>query len=84
MIYVAESDDFFYEASGLEPYMEYVFTLTLCNKVGCVTSDPEFGKTLAAGESFIYYYTIKKRATMWYRLYYNIEPLKNIRLTGKQ
>ncbi|XP_077341211.1 usherin [Lithobates pipiens] len=54
VIYVAESDEFFYEASGLEPYMEYVFTVTLCNKVGCVTSDPEFGKTLAAAPENIH------------------------------
>ncbi|XP_018411554.1 PREDICTED: usherin [Nanorana parkeri] len=48
VIYVAESNEFFYEVSGLEPYVKYVFTITLCNKVGCVTSDPGFGKTLAA------------------------------------
>ncbi|XP_068088985.1 usherin isoform X3 [Hyperolius riggenbachi] len=48
VIYVAESSELFYEAGGLEPYLDYAFTVTLCNKVGCVTSDPAFGKTLAA------------------------------------
>ncbi|KAM5165253.1 usherin [Mantella aurantiaca] len=48
VIYVAESDEYFYVVSGLEPYVEYSFTVTLCNKVGCVTSDPELGKTMAA------------------------------------
>ncbi|KAM9316854.1 usherin [Gastrophryne carolinensis] len=48
VIYVAESEELSYGVSGLEPYCEYSFTVTLCNRIGCVTSDPGFGKTLAA------------------------------------
>ncbi|XP_063775500.1 usherin [Pseudophryne corroboree] len=48
VIYVAESHELFYAVTGLEPYRDYTFTVTLCNKVGCVTSDPGLGKTLSS------------------------------------
>ncbi|XP_072265966.1 usherin isoform X2 [Pyxicephalus adspersus] len=54
VIYVAESDECFYEVSGLEPYVEYAYTVTVCNKVGCVTSDPGLGRTLAAAPEILH------------------------------
>ncbi|XP_075719450.1 usherin [Rhinoderma darwinii] len=48
VIYVAESHEVYYEVSGLEAYHDYAFTVTLCNKIGCVTSIPALGKTLAS------------------------------------
>ncbi|KAK2920361.1 hypothetical protein Q8A73_002565 [Channa argus] len=37
-----------YIAKGLKPYHVYNFTLTLCTKMGCVTSLPSTGRTLPA------------------------------------
>ncbi|XP_041418335.1 usherin [Xenopus laevis] len=48
VLYVAEDYELFYVATGLKPYHSYSFTITICNKVGCVTSVPNVGKTLAA------------------------------------
>uniref|UniRef100_F7ALI8 Usherin n=1 Tax=Xenopus tropicalis TaxID=8364 RepID=F7ALI8_XENTR len=48
VLYVAEDHELFHVATGLKPYRSYSFTITLCNKVGCVTSVPGVGKTLAA------------------------------------
>ncbi|KAM3930149.1 usherin [Leptodactylus fuscus] len=48
VLYVAESQEVYYEVTGLEAYHDYVFTITLCNKIGCVISDPAQGKTLAS------------------------------------
>ncbi|XP_075060358.1 usherin [Mixophyes fleayi] len=47
VIYVAENHELYYEVIELEPYHDYAFTITLCNKIGCVTSEPGIGKTLA-------------------------------------
>ncbi|XP_075195246.1 usherin [Anomaloglossus baeobatrachus] len=48
VLYVAESHEVYYEVTGLEAYHDYAFTVTLCNKMGCVTSKPAMGKTLAS------------------------------------
>ncbi|XP_073409429.1 usherin [Dendrobates tinctorius] len=48
VLYVAESHEVYYEVTGLEAYHDYAFTVTLCNKIGCVTSNPATGKTLAS------------------------------------
>uniref|UniRef100_A0A8C6NEI0 Usherin n=1 Tax=Melopsittacus undulatus TaxID=13146 RepID=A0A8C6NEI0_MELUD len=37
-----------YVVMGLKPYRTYNFTVTLCNQVGCVDSEPGMGQTLAA------------------------------------
>ncbi|RXN00888.1 Usherin [Acipenser ruthenus] len=38
-----------YKVTGLKPYRTYNFTITLCNQLGCITSLPASGQTLAAG-----------------------------------
>ncbi|KAG8443757.1 hypothetical protein GDO86_009076, partial [Hymenochirus boettgeri] len=48
VLYVAEDHELFYIATGLKPYRVYSFTITVCNKIGCLTSTPGAGKTLAA------------------------------------
>ncbi|XP_053315134.1 usherin [Spea bombifrons] len=48
VLYVAEANELFYEVTGLEPYHGYTFTITFCNTVGCVTSAPGAGQTLAS------------------------------------
>ncbi|XP_069811529.1 usherin [Dendropsophus ebraccatus] len=48
VLYVAESHEVYYEVTGLEAYHDYAVTVTLCNKIGCVTSKPALGKTLAS------------------------------------
>ncbi|XP_030630773.1 LOW QUALITY PROTEIN: usherin [Chanos chanos] len=37
-----------YTARGLKPYQNYNFSVTLCNRQGCVTSLPSSGRTLPA------------------------------------
>lgn len=49
-MYIAEAHEHSYIATGLEPYRIYYFTITLCNRVGCVTSEPGMGQTFAAGK----------------------------------
>ncbi|MEE6473903.1 hypothetical protein FKM82_010212 [Ascaphus truei] len=48
VLYVAEDHELFYILTGLKTYHAYTFTITLCNTVGCVTSKPGTGQTLAA------------------------------------
>ncbi|XP_071996224.1 usherin isoform X2 [Engystomops pustulosus] len=48
VLYVAESHEVYYEVTGLEAYQDYIFTVTLCNKIGCVTSKHSSGRTLAS------------------------------------
>ncbi|XP_070813494.1 usherin [Pituophis catenifer annectens] len=47
-LYVAEAHEQSYVMTGLEPYKTYSFTITLCNRIGCVDSKPGMGQTLAA------------------------------------
>ncbi|NXO10183.1 USH2A protein, partial [Oriolus oriolus] len=48
VLHVAEAHELSYVATGLKPYRTYNFTVTLCNQIGCVTSEPGMGQTLAA------------------------------------
>uniref|UniRef100_A0A8B9CDD6 Usherin n=1 Tax=Anser brachyrhynchus TaxID=132585 RepID=A0A8B9CDD6_9AVES len=48
VLHIAEAHELSYVATGLKPYRTYNFTITLCNQIGCVTSDPGMGQTLAA------------------------------------
>ncbi|KAM9212500.1 usherin [Dugong dugon] len=48
VLYTAQSQELSYVVKGLKPYRIYNFTISLCNSVGCVTSAPGAGKTLAA------------------------------------
>lgn len=50
VLHIAEPHELSYVATGLKPYRTYNFTVTLCNQVGCVTSEPGVGQTLAAGK----------------------------------
>lgn len=50
VLHIAEAHELSYVATGLKPYRTYNFTVTLCNQVGCVTSEPGMGQTLAAGK----------------------------------
>uniref|UniRef100_A0A8C6X579 Usherin n=1 Tax=Naja naja TaxID=35670 RepID=A0A8C6X579_NAJNA len=47
-LYVAEAHEQSFVMTGLEPYRAYYFTITLCNRIGCVDSKPGMGQTLAA------------------------------------
>ncbi|XP_041108645.1 usherin [Polyodon spathula] len=42
-----------YKVTGLKPYRTYNFTITLCNQLGCITSLPASGQTLAAAPARI-------------------------------
>ena len=53
VLYTAESQQLSYVVSGLKPYSIYNFTISLCNSVGCVTSAPGAGQTLAAGKQVL-------------------------------
>lgn len=53
VLHIAEAHEFSYIATGLKPYRTYNFTVTLCNQIGCVTSEPGMGQTLAAGKETI-------------------------------
>ncbi|XP_065600248.1 usherin [Cyrtonyx montezumae] len=48
VLHIAEAHELSYIATGLKPYKTYNFTITLCNQIGCVTSEPGMGQTLAA------------------------------------
>ncbi|XP_055581897.1 usherin [Falco cherrug] len=48
VLHIAEAHELSYVAMGLKPYRMYNFTVTLCNQIGCVTSEPGMGQTLAA------------------------------------
>lgn len=50
VLHIAEAHELSYVATGLKPYRTYNFTVTLCNQIGCVTSEPGMGQTLAAGK----------------------------------
>lgn len=53
VLHIAEAYELSYVATGLKPYRTYNFTITLCNQIGCITSDPGMGQTLAAGKETI-------------------------------
>lgn len=53
VLHIAEAHELSYIATGLKPYRTYNFTITLCNQIGCVTSEPGMGQTLAAGKETI-------------------------------
>lgn len=53
VLHIAEAHELSYVATGLKPYRTYNFTVTLCNQIGCVTSEPGMGQTLAAGKEKI-------------------------------
>lgn len=53
VLHIAEPHELSYIATGLKPYRTYNFTVTLCNQIGCVTSEPGMGQTLAAGKETI-------------------------------
>ncbi|XP_009705300.1 PREDICTED: usherin-like, partial [Cariama cristata] len=48
VLHIAEAHELSYVVTGLKPYRTYNFTVTLCNQIGCVTSEPGMGQTLAA------------------------------------
>ncbi|KAM8945416.1 usherin [Pelodytes ibericus] len=48
VLHIAEDNELFYEVTGLKPYQVYSFTVTLCNKLGCVTSSPGVAQTLSS------------------------------------
>ncbi|XP_044133567.1 usherin-like [Bufo gargarizans] len=54
VLYVAENHEVYYEVTELDAYHDYAFTVTLCNKIGCVTSEPALGKTLASDAVIMY------------------------------
>lgn len=53
VLHIAEAHELSYVATGLKPYRMYNFTVTLCNQIGCVTSEPGMGQTLAAAKEKI-------------------------------
>ncbi|EHB00446.1 Usherin [Heterocephalus glaber] len=48
LLHTAQSQELSYTVRGLKPYRIYIFTISLCNSVGCVTSASGAGQTLAA------------------------------------
>ncbi|NXU70580.1 USH2A protein, partial [Oreotrochilus melanogaster] len=48
VLHIAEAHELSYLVMGLKPYTMYNFTITFCNQIGCVTSEPGMGQTLAA------------------------------------
>ncbi|XP_042331708.1 LOW QUALITY PROTEIN: usherin [Sceloporus undulatus] len=48
VLYIAEAHEQSYIVTGLEPYRMYYFTITLCNRIGCGSSEPGMGQTLPA------------------------------------
>ncbi|XP_076156222.1 usherin [Alosa pseudoharengus] len=48
VLYTAWASERSYTAVGLQPYRLYNFTVTLCNALGCVSSDHARGRTLPA------------------------------------
>ncbi|XP_004700202.1 usherin [Echinops telfairi] len=48
VLYSVKPQELSYIVHRLKPYKLYNFTISLCNSVGCVTSAPETGQTLAA------------------------------------
>ncbi|KYO43601.1 usherin isoform J [Alligator mississippiensis] len=48
VLYIAEAHELSYIVTELKPYRRYYFTVTLCNRIGCITSEPGTGQTLAA------------------------------------
>ncbi|XP_074120778.1 usherin [Sminthopsis crassicaudata] len=53
VLYSAEAQELFYVVKGLKPYRIYNFTITLCNLIGCVTSEPGMGQTLATAPAHV-------------------------------
>lgn len=53
VLHIAEAHELSYVVMGLKPYGMYNFTVTLCNQIGCVTSEPAMGQTLAAGKETV-------------------------------
>ncbi|KAJ6666904.1 hypothetical protein lerEdw1_018906 [Lerista edwardsae] len=53
VLYIAAAHEQSYTVTGLEPYRIYSFTITLCNRVGCISSEQGMGQTLAAGDKNI-------------------------------
>ncbi|KAH0622698.1 hypothetical protein JD844_025227 [Phrynosoma platyrhinos] len=50
VLYIAEAHEQSYIVTGLEPYRMYYFTITLCNRIACISSEPGMGQTLPAGK----------------------------------
>ncbi|KFO25414.1 Usherin [Fukomys damarensis] len=48
LLHTAQPQELSYTVQGLKPYRIYMFTISLCNSVGCVTSASGAGQTLAA------------------------------------
>ncbi|XP_065144388.2 usherin [Paramisgurnus dabryanus] len=46
VLYSGSAQERSYTAAGLKPYERYSFTVTVCNRQGCVSSQPESGRTL--------------------------------------
>ncbi|TRY59648.1 hypothetical protein DNTS_027391, partial [Danionella cerebrum] len=46
VLYSGSAQEQSFTAGGLKPYEEYSFTLTVCNRQGCVSSAPASGRTL--------------------------------------
>lgn len=53
VLHIAEAHELSYVVTGLRPYRTYNFTVTLCNQIGCVTSEPGMGQTLVAGKETV-------------------------------
>lgn len=64
VLHIAEAHELSYVAMGLKPYRTYNFTITVCNQIGCVTSEPGMGQTLAAGKE-----TICSKVQSWHMVY---------------
>uniref|UniRef100_W5NGL3 Usherin n=1 Tax=Lepisosteus oculatus TaxID=7918 RepID=W5NGL3_LEPOC len=59
VLYTAASHEWMYIVKGLKPYRVYNFTITLCNRLGCITSLAASGQTLAAAPARLSAPTLK-------------------------
>ncbi|KTG40571.1 hypothetical protein cypCar_00002776 [Cyprinus carpio] len=50
VLYSGSAQERSYTAGGLKAYEEYSFTVTVCNRQGCVSSPPASGQTLPSGQ----------------------------------
>lgn len=72
VLYTAKPQELSYIVKELKPYKIYNFTISLCNSIGCVTSDSGAARTLAAGKQVLM--DMKNTKNIWY--IYKRTPMK--------
>ncbi len=66
MLYSGSAQERSYTAGGLKAYEEYSFTVTVCNRQGCVSSPPVSGRTLSSGQYHPYnLHSVYLASSLW-------------------